>query len=116
MLAAKFVELRDAGHGAVFVHDFADDGGGVQPGDAREIDAGFGLTGADEYAAVAGAQRKDVAGTSQILRRVFGSMAVRMVMARSEALMPVVTPRRPSMASMKAVPWTEVLIGDISGR
>src|SRR5713101_4102984 len=47
---------------------------------------------------------------------VFGSMAARMVMARSEALMPVVTPRRASMASQKAVPWTEVLMGDMSGR
>src|SRR5579863_6916779 len=37
-------------------------------------------------------------------------------MARSDALMPVVTPRRPSIASVKAVPWTEVLIGDMSGR
>ena len=55
-------------------------------------------------------------GRARSCGRVFGSMAVRMVMARSEALMPVVTPRRPSMASVKAVPWTEVLIGDISGR
>jgi len=35
---------------------------------------------------------------------VFGSMAVRMVTARSEALMPVVTPTRASMASVNAVP------------
>ncbi len=37
-------------------------------------------------------------------------------MARSLALMPVVTPTRASMASQKAVPCAEVLIGDISGR
>jgi len=43
-------------------------------------------------------------------------MAVRTVMARSEALMPVVTPSFASMASQKAVPWTEVLMGDMSGR
>src|SRR6059058_5548657 len=47
---------------------------------------------------------------------VFGSMAVRMVTARSEALMPVVTPTRASMDSVKAVPWAEVLMGDMSGR
>src|SRR5216684_2341799 len=47
---------------------------------------------------------------------VFGSMAARMVMARSEALMPVVTPRRASIASQNAVPCTEVLTGDMSGR
>ena len=68
VLAAEFVELRDARHGAVFVHDFADDGGGVQPGDAGEIDAGFGLAGADEHAAIAGAQWKDVARAGEILR------------------------------------------------
>ena len=32
-------------------------------------------------------------------------------MARSEALIPVVTPSLASIASVKAVPWTEVLIG-----
>ena len=39
-----------------------------------------------------------------------------MVWARSAAQMPVVTPSRASMASQKAVPKREVLIGDISGR
>src|SRR5712672_1342449 len=47
---------------------------------------------------------------------VLASTAVRSVTARSEALIPVVTPIRPSMASQNAVPCTEVLIGDISGR
>jgi hypothetical protein len=44
-------------------------------------------------------------------------MAVRMVMARSEALMPVVTPRRASMASQKAVLGHEVdgIGGDLFG-
>ena len=68
VLFAEFVELRHARHGAVFVHDFADDAGGVQAGDAREVDAGFGLAGADEHAAVAGAQREDVARAGEILR------------------------------------------------
>ena len=66
--AAEFEELRHARHGAVVVHDFADDAGGVQAGDAREVDAGFGLAGANEDAAVARAQRKDVAGAGEILR------------------------------------------------
>ena len=68
VLAAKFVELRDARHRAVFVHDLADDGGGVQAGDAREVDAGFGLACADEHATVAGAQWKDMARAGEILR------------------------------------------------
>ena len=42
--------------------------GRVEAGDAREVDAGFGLAGADEHAAVARAQREDVAGAGEILR------------------------------------------------
>ena len=68
VLVAKFVELRDARHGPVFVHDFADDGGRIEPGDARKINACFGLTGSDKHPAVARPQRKDVAGPRQILR------------------------------------------------
>src|SRR6266853_3111546 len=67
MFAAKLDELGHAGHGAVFVHDFADDAGIIEAGDAREIDAGFGLPGADEDAAVAGAQRKHVPRPREIL-------------------------------------------------
>ena len=47
---------------------------------------------------------------------VFGSIAVSTVMARSDALIPVVTPTRASIASVNAVPCTDVLMGDISGR
>src|SRR6267143_3338329 len=69
---AKFKELRHAGHRAVFIHDFADDAGGAHPGDAGEVHARFGLAGADEDAALAGAQRKDVAWPGQVLRRGLG--------------------------------------------
>ena len=69
---AKFVELRHARHGAVFVHDFADDAAGVEAGDAGEVDARFGLAGADENAAVAGAQREHVARAGEILRASLG--------------------------------------------
>ena len=65
---AELDELRHSGHGAVFAHDFADDAGGSQPGDAREIHGSFGLAGADEDAAIARAQRKNMAGTREILR------------------------------------------------
>ncbi len=41
---------------------------GVESGDAREVDTGFGLAGADEDAAIACAQREDVAGAREILR------------------------------------------------
>jgi hypothetical protein len=43
-------------------------------------------------------------------------MAVRMVRVRSAAEIPVVTPSRASMASVKAVPKVEVLCGLMSGR
>ena len=62
---AKF---RQAGHGAVVVHDFADDGDGAAAGQAGEVDGGFGVSGALENAAVFGPQGKDVAW----LDKVFG--------------------------------------------
>ena len=48
-------------------------------------------------------------GRARSCGRVFGSTAVRMVVARSAALMPVVTPLRASMETVKAVPRNEVL-------
>ena len=66
VLAAELDEFGNARHGAVVAHDFADDAGGVESGHARQIDAGLGLSGADEHAAGAGAQRKDVAGAHQV--------------------------------------------------
>src|SRR5262249_39752458 len=72
VFAAKLDELRHAGHGAVLAHDLADYASRRERGDAREVYGGFGLAGADEDAAVAGAQRKDVAGPCQVLWLGFG--------------------------------------------
>ncbi len=58
VFAAELGELRHARHGAVVVHDFADDARGNQSGEAGEIDGGFGLSGADEDSAFAGAKRE----------------------------------------------------------
>ena len=66
--AQNFDEVGHAGHGAVVIHDFADDAGGDEAGHAGEIDGGFGLAGADEHAALAGAEREDVAGAGEIVR------------------------------------------------
>jgi hypothetical protein len=66
VLAAEFDELRDAGHGPIIIHDFADHAGMIESGEAREIYRSFGLTGADQHAAIAGAQRVNVSGTGQI--------------------------------------------------
>src|SRR3989442_15913273 len=64
---AEFQELRHAAHGAVFIHDFADDARGAEPGNARKVHRGFGLAGANEHTAVARAQRKDMARTGKVL-------------------------------------------------
>ena len=40
--------------------------GGIEPGQARQIDGGLGLAGAHQHAAPPRAQRKDVAGTGQV--------------------------------------------------
>ena len=66
VLAAEGDEVGDAGHGAVVAHDFADDAGGREAGETGEVDGGFGLAGADEDAAAAGAEREDVAGTNEV--------------------------------------------------
>ena len=66
VLPAERDEVGDAGHFAVVAHDFADDAGGGEAGEAGEIDGGLGLSGADQNAAAAGAQREDVAGTDEV--------------------------------------------------
>ena len=49
-------EVGQPRHGAVLVHDLADHARGVQPGEPRDVDRRLGVAGADEDAAVAGAQ------------------------------------------------------------
>src|SRR5208283_2692108 len=50
VLAAEGDEVGDAGHLAVVAHDFADDAGGGETGEAREIHRGLGLAGTDQHA------------------------------------------------------------------
>ena len=62
-------------HGAVVVHDLADDACRIEPGEAGEIDGGLGMAGADQHAAVLGDQREHVAGryhVAIILGRIDG--------------------------------------------
>ena len=62
-------EVGHARHRAVILHDFADDAGGdFRSCDAGEVDAAFGLANADENAAGACRNGKDVAGARQITR------------------------------------------------
>ena len=90
---------------AVVVHDFADHAGGIESGDAREIHGSFRLSRAHQHAAAPRAQAgRRGRAAPRSAGRVAGSMAARMVVARSAALMPVVVPRRASMDSVNAVP------------
>ena len=63
----KALELRQAHHRAVRVHQLADGGDGLQPGEAREINGRLCLAGAHEDAAFAGAQGIDVTGHHEVV-------------------------------------------------
>ena len=41
--------------------------GGIESGEAGQVDSRLGVAGTDEHAAVAGAQRVDVARTAQLI-------------------------------------------------
>jgi hypothetical protein len=75
---------------------------------ARSTDASVcpGRTSTPPFLARRG---KTCPGRARSCGRVLESTAVRMVVARSDALMPVVTPLRASMETVKAVPKKEVL-------
>ncbi len=73
VLFAEFQELRHARHGAVFIHDFADDAAGFQAGQAREVDGGLGLPRPDENSAFPRAQGENVTGTGEIARAAVGT-------------------------------------------
>ena len=68
MLRAKFVSCgtRDMVPSSFMISQMTPEG--FEARDARQVDGGFGLPGADQHAAVARAQRKHVAGPGEILR------------------------------------------------
>ena len=69
----ELFEFGAARHRAVFFEDFDDDGGGLKPGEAGEVGAGFGVSGAGEDAAFTGDDGEDVAGLDEVFRaRIFG--------------------------------------------
>ncbi|GBD17397.1 hypothetical protein HRbin26_02317 [bacterium HR26] len=63
------LQLRLPGHGAVLVHDLADDSHRVQAGQPGQVDRGLGLAVALQDTAGAGTQREDVPGHHEIGRR-----------------------------------------------
>ena len=66
MLVAEANKVRDTGHGAVVVHDLADNPGWDKAGHPGEVNRGFGLAGAHEDAALAGTQGHDMAGAGEV--------------------------------------------------
>ncbi len=67
MFLGKGAEVREACHGAVWVHDLDDDTGGMETGEAGEIDSGLGVAGAAENAAGFSHERIDVTGLNKVL-------------------------------------------------
>ena len=63
---AKAATPGPAHHRAVVVHQFRQHADRRQAGEPAQIDAGFGVAGAHQHAAVLGDQRKDVAGPHEI--------------------------------------------------
>ena len=63
------LQVGEPRHRAVVLHDLADDAGRLEPGEPREVDRGLGLSGAHQDAAVARAQREDVARRADVARR-----------------------------------------------
>ncbi len=61
------LEGRHPRHGAVVLHDLADDRGGAQAGEARQVHGGLRLPGAGEHAPRLGPEREDVARLHQVL-------------------------------------------------
>ncbi len=66
VLGGELLQVGQAGHGAVVLHDLADDGGRAAAGHGGQVAAGFGVAGAHEHAAIDRLQREDVAGLHQV--------------------------------------------------
>ena len=105
VLGGEQLQVGQARHGAVVLHDLADHGGGRSAGHRGQVAAGFGMAGAHQHAAVDRLQREDVAGLDQVAAASrCGATAACTVRARSAAEMPVVTPSAASIETVKAVP------------
>jgi hypothetical protein len=72
VLPGDLLQLRAARHRAVGVEDLADDAGGHQPGEPRQIDARLRLPHPLQHAPGPGAQGKDVPWAAQIGRHRCG--------------------------------------------
>ena len=66
MFGGKKLQVRQARHGAVILHDLADHGGRAAAGHGGQVAAGLSVTGTHQHAAINSLQREDVAGLHQI--------------------------------------------------
>src|SRR5438128_2068039 len=73
MASRELLQLGQAHHRSVRVHQLADGGDGIEPAEAAEVDGSLGLSGAHEDAALAGAQGVDVAGHHEVVRLGIGA-------------------------------------------
>ena len=67
-LSGDLLQLREAGHRAVLVHDLDQRAGGLQPGQPGQVHGRFGVTRAAQHALLPGAQGVDVSRTPQVGR------------------------------------------------
>src|SRR5947209_18202147 len=68
MLSPKIFQFRQPRHSPVRVHNLADHSSRIKPSDARHVNARFCLSGTDQHAASSRSQRKNVTGSSKVLR------------------------------------------------
>ena len=73
MVPSEALKLRPASHRAVGVHHLADHPRRKEAGQTRQVHRPLRLAGADQHAAGAGAQRKDVPRPNQVARLGIGS-------------------------------------------
>lgn len=102
VLLSELDALRRAGHGAIVIRQLAQHACRFKAS-GHEVDSGFGVAAAGQYAARLRTQRED---DRRLRSEGFApsAMAARTVVTRSAAETPVVTPSAASMVTVKPVP------------
>ena len=66
MFLFEFHEIRQAGHGAIFLHDFANDSGGIEACQARQVNGSLGVARTAQDAASLRLKRENMAGLHEV--------------------------------------------------
>ena len=72
MFFLEFPQIPDAGHGAVFLHDFTANAGGLKACHAHEVNGGFRMAGAAQHSAGNGAERECMTRLNKVVDGGFG--------------------------------------------